>query len=380
MGAGPENSSTPRSETLGNRGESGHGHQCRHRPRHRSPPPANWPSAPRRWPNCTSASWSRRPGGQSRTVATLVPPATTVRRPALGRIVAASYGQLAAAVVAVGRQPRARTMDLLIAATAHAHDRSAHTRNAADLKGADQLIEVVSVVTRPGSANTTIARSSRGARTRGHPAGAREARGHPAGQEVVVPRGLAGAQAVPLTSASRPLAPPAPPPPPTPESASALSHAPCRQKTARSTTHADAPLRSTCTPTLHPSTSTTVESSPLTACRPPSASKRCRRWATACGHGRSSRRQLHVQGRDLPPQHRGDRHAAPVQVTGQGRRRRTTDVEGLPNSSHLEGRLAVAPRHGQHLPSLRRLLVATAAGSGSRSANAAGPSVTGAHE
>lgn len=35
--------------------------------------------------------------------------------------VAASYGRLAAAVVASGRQPRRRVRDLLIAATAHAH-------------------------------------------------------------------------------------------------------------------------------------------------------------------------------------------------------------------------------------------------------------------
>jgi predicted nucleic acid-binding protein len=59
--------------------------------------------------------------------------------------VAASYGQLAAAVVATGRQPRARTMDLLIAATAHAHAARLYTRNAADLSGADELLEVVAV-------------------------------------------------------------------------------------------------------------------------------------------------------------------------------------------------------------------------------------------
>ncbi len=59
--------------------------------------------------------------------------------------VAASYGRLAAAVVAAGRQPRARTMDLLIAATAHAHDARLYTRNAADLRGLDDLLEVVSV-------------------------------------------------------------------------------------------------------------------------------------------------------------------------------------------------------------------------------------------
>ncbi|SSC22348.1 VapC protein [Klenkia terrae] len=59
--------------------------------------------------------------------------------------VAASYGRLAAAVVAVGRQPRARTMDLLIAATAHAHGARLYTRNAADLRGVEDLLEVVPV-------------------------------------------------------------------------------------------------------------------------------------------------------------------------------------------------------------------------------------------
>jgi predicted nucleic acid-binding protein len=59
--------------------------------------------------------------------------------------VAASYGQLAAAVVDAGRQPRARTMDLLIAATAHAHDARLYTRNASDLVGLESLIEIVPV-------------------------------------------------------------------------------------------------------------------------------------------------------------------------------------------------------------------------------------------
>jgi predicted nucleic acid-binding protein len=59
--------------------------------------------------------------------------------------VAASYGQLAAAVVAAGRRPRARAMDLLIAATAHAHSARLYTRNARDLRGTDELIEVVEV-------------------------------------------------------------------------------------------------------------------------------------------------------------------------------------------------------------------------------------------
>ncbi len=59
--------------------------------------------------------------------------------------VATSYGQLAAAVAATGRQPRSRVMDLLIAATAHAHSARLYTRNAVDLAGIEHLIEIVTV-------------------------------------------------------------------------------------------------------------------------------------------------------------------------------------------------------------------------------------------
>ncbi len=59
--------------------------------------------------------------------------------------VAISYGQLAAAVANAGRQPRARVMDLLIAATAHAHAARLYTRNAADLVGVEHLVEIVAV-------------------------------------------------------------------------------------------------------------------------------------------------------------------------------------------------------------------------------------------
>ncbi len=58
--------------------------------------------------------------------------------------VATSYGQLAAAVAAAGRQPRSRVMDLLIAATAHAHSARLYTRNQRDLAGIEHLIEIVS--------------------------------------------------------------------------------------------------------------------------------------------------------------------------------------------------------------------------------------------
>ena len=59
--------------------------------------------------------------------------------------VAASYGHLCAAVAHVGRQPRSRAFDLLIAATAHAHEARLYTRNAADLGGLDDLLEIVAV-------------------------------------------------------------------------------------------------------------------------------------------------------------------------------------------------------------------------------------------
>ena len=59
--------------------------------------------------------------------------------------VADSYAQLAARVVELGRQPRGRVMDLLIAATAHAHDATVYTRNAEDLAGLDDLVTIKSV-------------------------------------------------------------------------------------------------------------------------------------------------------------------------------------------------------------------------------------------
>lgn len=58
---------------------------------------------------------------------------------------AASYGHIAAAVVDAGRQPRARAMDLLIAATAHAHSARLYTRNAADFHGLQHLIDIIAV-------------------------------------------------------------------------------------------------------------------------------------------------------------------------------------------------------------------------------------------
>jgi hypothetical protein len=59
--------------------------------------------------------------------------------------VAASYGEIAAAVVEAGRHPRARTMDLLIAATAHAHSARLYTRNPGDFVGLTRHVEIVTV-------------------------------------------------------------------------------------------------------------------------------------------------------------------------------------------------------------------------------------------
>ena len=59
--------------------------------------------------------------------------------------VSVSYGRLAAAVVDVGRQPRRRVMDLLIAATAHAHEARLYTRNVRDFAGLEGLVDVIEV-------------------------------------------------------------------------------------------------------------------------------------------------------------------------------------------------------------------------------------------
>lgn len=63
----------------------------------------------------------------------------------LDEAAAASYGQIAAAVAESGRNPRPRSMDLLIAATAHAQQARVYTRNADDFLGLDGLVEIVAV-------------------------------------------------------------------------------------------------------------------------------------------------------------------------------------------------------------------------------------------
>lgn len=61
---------------------------------------------------------------------------------------ARTYGRVVAAVVAVGRKPRRRAADLMIAATAMAVGLPLYTTNPDDFIGLDRLLEVVTV-TRP---------------------------------------------------------------------------------------------------------------------------------------------------------------------------------------------------------------------------------------
>ena len=59
--------------------------------------------------------------------------------------VAASYGQLAAATHRAGRKSTARSLDLMIAATAHAHSARLITSNIDDVRHLESLIEIVTV-------------------------------------------------------------------------------------------------------------------------------------------------------------------------------------------------------------------------------------------
>lgn len=62
-----------------------------------------------------------------------------------GSEAARAYTRVYAAVVAIGRQPRSRFADLLIAATAVAEELPLITRNPNDFQGLDDLVHVVAV-------------------------------------------------------------------------------------------------------------------------------------------------------------------------------------------------------------------------------------------
>jgi len=65
---------------------------------------------------------------------------------AFDRDCARAFGRVYAAVERVGRKPRGpRVVDLMIAATALVHDLPIYTRNAKDLRGLEDLVEIVEV-------------------------------------------------------------------------------------------------------------------------------------------------------------------------------------------------------------------------------------------
>ena len=61
------------------------------------------------------------------------------------------YGQICAAVRAAGRQPRKRSSDLQIAATAASNQLPLYTANPDDFPGIERLVEVVGIEARPNN-------------------------------------------------------------------------------------------------------------------------------------------------------------------------------------------------------------------------------------
>jgi predicted nucleic acid-binding protein len=61
------------------------------------------------------------------------------------------YGQICAAVRMAGREPRKRSSDLMIAATAGSNQLPLYTANPDDFQGAEGFVEVVSVRAAPNS-------------------------------------------------------------------------------------------------------------------------------------------------------------------------------------------------------------------------------------
>ena len=61
------------------------------------------------------------------------------------------YGQICAAVRLAGREPRKRSADLMIAATAASNRLPLYTANPDDFKGAEGYVEVVGVQARPNN-------------------------------------------------------------------------------------------------------------------------------------------------------------------------------------------------------------------------------------
>lgn len=76
--------------------------------------------------------------------------ASTFEELPVDHTVALAFAKIAGLVARTGRRPRRRSMDLLIAATAVAHDLPLVTANPDDLRGAERLLVIDAV--RPGGA------------------------------------------------------------------------------------------------------------------------------------------------------------------------------------------------------------------------------------
>jgi predicted nucleic acid-binding protein len=61
------------------------------------------------------------------------------------------YGQICAAVRTAGRQPRKRTSDLMIAATAASNALPIYTANPDDFRGSEDFVELVGIPGKPNS-------------------------------------------------------------------------------------------------------------------------------------------------------------------------------------------------------------------------------------
>lgn len=88
---------------------------------------------------------STHPSRRAERIRRLEATQSTFRAIPIDERVAQSYGRLCAVVNASGRSVRSRTMDLLIAATAHARGAALYTRNPKDLVGLERLIDIVAV-------------------------------------------------------------------------------------------------------------------------------------------------------------------------------------------------------------------------------------------
>ena len=79
----------------------------------------------------------------------------------VSRRVLEAYPDIDAAVVAIGRKPRPRRVDLLIAATARAHELPLVTSNRDDYRGLEALLEVSSPWREVGEPPTTAPTTTR---------------------------------------------------------------------------------------------------------------------------------------------------------------------------------------------------------------------------